>query len=99
MKKSNVAGLETMAAGFLQYRYGIYLHVKKVKGLSWNDPCPDWNYYEGACDMIQAFGGEWRRNYSGADSEEQKLDIANYSHWVIFPDDERCKRLNFDAWK
>ena len=48
--------------------------------------------------MIAAFGGEWRRNYTGGESQAELDDIRNYTHSVWFPSDETCKRLNFDAW-
>ena len=87
MTKKNVETIQTMCADFLQYRYSLYLRGGKRDA--------DWNYYEGACDMLAAFGAEWRRFYSGDDVN----DIKNYSHVVWFPDAERCKRLNVDAWK
>ena len=49
--------------------------------------------------MLEAIGGEWRRNYRGDESEEQLASPENYSHWVLLPSDERCKRLNFGAWE
>lgn len=55
MKKANVEKLQTMAQDFLQYRYKMWLALGKRDA--------DWNYYEGVCDMIAAFGGEWRRRY------------------------------------
>jgi hypothetical protein len=61
--------------------------------------CHAYSVYSGACEMIEAFGGEWKRIYSGDDSKEAKRDIKNYRHIVIFPNDETCKRLNFNAWE
>lgn len=95
MLKKNVEGLEKMAADYLQYRYGMYLHADKA---SEGKAQPDWTHYNGACDMLAAFGCEWRRHYTGPDTEEGYSNINNYSHWVRFPSDDRCKRLNFDAW-
>lgn len=97
-KNANIEGLEKMAADFLQYRYRIYLHTRKIHNADWDEEIPDWIFYNGACKMIEAFGGEWRRSYRGGESDEEKGDPNNYSHWVIFPNDERCQRLNFDAW-
>lgn len=96
MLKKNVAGVEKMAADWLQYRWRMYLHAKKYRGEE--SANPDFVFYCGAVELIQAIGGEWRRNYSGDNSEEQLNDPKNYSHWVLLPSDERCKRLNFDAW-
>lgn len=91
MKKANVVKLETMAQDFLQYRYRVWLRLGKRDA--------DWAYYQGACDMIAAFGGNWRRNYRGDDTDESSENISNYSHTVWFPSDEHCARLNEDAWK
>lgn len=90
MLKKNVEGLEKMAGDYLQYRFQMYLHSKRDA---------DWAHYRGACSMIEAIGGEWRRLYSGDETSEAQLgDIHFYRHWVLFPSDEKCKRLNFDAW-
>lgn len=91
MTKKNVEKLQVMAQDFLQYRYRIFCTMGRHD--------PDWFYYQGACDMIQAFGGEWRRFYKGDDTEEQKNDPNNYYHVVWFPSKETCDRLNEDAWK
>ena len=91
MKKSNVVKIETLAQDFLQYRYKIWLLDGKRAA--------DWTYYQGACDMITAFGGSWRRNYHGNDTDESSENISNYSHTVWFPKDEYCTRLNENAWK
>lgn len=91
MKKANVEKLQTMAQDFLQYRYKVWLTLGKRDA--------DWNYYEGACDMIAAFGGEWRRRYKGDATEAAEADISNYYHTVLFPSDDHCVRLNIDAWK
>lgn len=91
MKKSSVEKMQIMAQDFLQYRYKMWLCFGKRDA--------DWAHYQGACDMIDAFGGWWKRHYSGDHSEEAQSDIRNYSHTVWFPDDETCKRLNVDAWK
>lgn len=97
MLKKNVEGIEKMAADWLQYRWRMYLHAKEHRG---DDRAnPDFVFYCGATEMIQAIGGEWRRNYRGDNSEEQLNDPKNYSHWVMLPSDERCKRLNFNAWE
>lgn len=53
----------------------------------------------GACGMVEAFGGTWRRKYKGGNSEEERNNPDNYLHTVWFPDDETCSRLNEDAWK
>ena len=97
MLKKNVAGLEKMAADWLQYRWRMYLHSIKKRGD--NRANPDFVYYCGACGLIEAMGGEWRREYAWDNSEEQLTDPAKYHHLVILPSDEKCKRLNFDAWK
>ena len=68
MTQKNVGKLETMAEDFLQYRYKIWLGFGKEAA--------DWNFYDGACAMIAAFGGQWRRNFKGGDED----DIKNYSH-------------------
>lgn len=91
MKKANVEKLQIMAQDFLQYRYKMWLNFGKRDA--------DWNYYEGACGMIEAFGGEWRKRYVGDDTETAEADINNYYHTVWFPSDDRCTRLNVDAWK
>lgn len=91
MKKSNIHKLEEMAQDFLQYRYKMWLRFGKRDA--------DWCHYQGACDMIDAFGGSWKRVYAGDQSQEAEDDIRNYHHIVWFPDDEKCKRLNVDAWK
>lgn len=91
MKKANVEKLEIMAQDFLQYRYRLFCTMGRRD--------EDWIYYLGACKMIEAIGGDWRRYYNGKDTEEDKLNVDNYSHTVIFPNDETCSRLNEDAWK
>lgn len=89
-----------MAAGFLQYRFGIQLRTEKLR----NPPLPegvenpDFVFYKGACKMIEAMGGEWKRIYRGGDTPEEMDDIKNYSHVVWLPSDEKCSRLNFDMW-
>ena len=90
MTQKNVAKLETMAEDFLQYRYKMWLKFGKRDA--------DWNFYDSACAMIAAFGGQWRRNYHGGDTEGTD-DIKNYSHTVWFPSNDTCQRLNEDAWK
>lgn len=97
MKKKNVKGLEQMAEDYLQYRWGIYLHTKKRCGEE--IARPDFVHYSGACDMLGAMGMRWERTYRGNNTQEQLDDISLYSHWVSFPSDEACERLNFDAWK
>ena len=97
MLKKNVSGVEKMAADWLQYRWKMYLHDKEFRGEARANP--DFIYYCGATAMIEAIGGEWRRNYRGDQSEEQLADPKNYSHWVLLPSDEKCKRLNFSAWE
>ena len=87
MTQKNIDKLETMAQDFLQYRYKVWLLGGKRDA--------DWNFYEGACKMIEAFGGSWRRNFKGGDED----DIKNYSHTVFFPDNRLCESLNEDAWK
>ncbi len=87
MIKKHEDKLRVMAQDFLQYRYKMYLTMGKRDG--------DWTFYEGACAMIEAFGGEWKRTYNGNDLD----DINNYHHIVWFPDKEKCERLNEDAWK
>ena len=87
MTQKNIDKLETMAQDFLQYRYRIWLLGGKRDA--------DWNFYEGACKMIEAFGGSWRRHFKGGDED----DIKNYSHTVWFPDNRLCENLNEDAWK
>lgn len=99
MKKANVEGLGRMAAGFLQYRYKLFLMGVKRGEESLNGNSPDYIFYDGACKMIESFGGEWSRRYKGGDNDEDRVNIENYSHIVTFPDDERCKRLNFSAWE
>ena len=91
MKKANVEKLETMAAGYLQYRYKMYLGFGKRDA--------DWVAYSGACDTLEAFGATWWRHYHGGDTEEERDDFKNYHHSVRFPSDEACNRLNVDAWK
>lgn len=97
MLKKNVTGIEKMAADWLQYRWRMYLHTREERGD--NRGNPDFVYYTGACGLIEAIGGEWRRNYRGDDTEEQLSNPENYSHWVLLPSDEQCKRLNFNAWE
>ena len=87
MTQNNIDKLETMAQDFLQYRYKVWLLGDKRDA--------DWNFYEGACKMIEAFGGSWRRNFKGGDED----DIKNYSHTVWFPSNDTCQRLNEDVWK
>lgn len=104
MRKANVEKLETMAADFLQYRWMIHLTTKKLEETGEitrpeNAQSPDFLYYNGACAMIQAFGGEWRRDYKGNQTPRELNDISKYSHTVWFPSDETCSRLNEDAWK
>lgn len=91
LTNTNVETLETMAQDFLQYRYKIFCNGRRD---------PDWAFYEGACAMIEAFGGEWRRRFVGDLNDEKQLnDASYYYHSVIFPNKERCARLNKDAWK
>lgn len=87
MTQKNIDKLETMAQDFLQYRYRIWLLGGKRDA--------DWNFYEGACRMIEAFGGSWRRSFKDGDKD----DIKNYFHTVWFPDNRLCENLNEDAWK
>ena len=100
MKKANVAGLERMAANYLQHLFRYYLIIKK--NTAPNDPGRDvvWADYSSACNMPEAFGCGWQRTYSGDPVDEAALmDISNYRHFVSFPDDNQCAKLNFDAWK
>ena len=100
MKKANVAGLERMAANYLQHLYRYYLNIKK--NTAPNDPERDvvWADYNSACNMLAAFGCGWQRTYSGDPADEDApMDISNYRHFVSFPDDNQCAKLNFDAWK
>ena len=87
MNKKNIEKLETMAQDFLQYRYKMWLFGKKRDA--------DWNFYKGACAMIEAFGGTWQRNFKGGDEN----DIKNYSHSVWFPDNRLCESLEENTWK
>lgn len=96
MLKKNVEGLEKMAADYLQYRWGMYLRWAKTHGRE--EAKPDFVHYSGACDMLGAMGATWERTYRGTTPEDLD-DPKMYSHWVRFPSDEHCKRLNFDAWK
>jgi len=82
MKKANVSKLEQMAAGFLQYRWGIHLMTKRAeengelnRPKDWQSP--DFVYYQGACAMVESFGGEWRRFYKGDDTKEALSNIDN----------------------
>ena len=52
MTQKNIGKLEIMAQDFLQYRYKMWLIFDKRD--------VDWNFYQGACKMIEAFGGSWR---------------------------------------
>lgn len=92
MTKKNIEKLQIMAQDFLQYRYRIFCTGRRDA---------DWNYYQGACDMIQAFGGEWKRVYTGKDhgSEDELNNLDNYYHIVWFPSKEKIERLNEDVWK
>ena len=90
MRKSSVEKLQMMAQGFLQCRYKIWLTCGKREA--------DWCHYLGACEMIEAIGGTWKRHYCGDLSDQSRSDIRNYSHTVWFPDDDDCKRLNIHAW-
>ena len=100
MKKANVAGLERMAAGYLQHLYLHYLRAKKntapedqARNITWAD-------YNSACNMLAAMGCGWQRTYSGDPADEAALmDISNYRHFVSFPDANQCAKLNFDAWE
>lgn len=99
MLKKNVEGIEKMAADWLNYRFRIYLNAKKrhYDGEKYAEPA--FIHYCGATALIEAIGGEWRRNYRGDNTEEALNNPENYSHWVLLPSDERCKRLNFNAWE
>ena len=97
MLKKNVRGIEQMMADWLQYRWRMYLHAKQFRGEERANP--DFIYYCGATGLIESIGGEWRRTYRGDNTEEQLNDPKLYSHWVLLPSDETCKRLNFDAWR
>lgn len=103
MKKANVEKLQTMAEGFLQYRWRIHLMTKKMEEEGKlerlaNTESPDFTYYKGACAMIEAFGGHWRRYYKGDHTPEAMNNINNYSHSVWFPSDETCAHMNEHAW-
>ena len=87
MDKKNIEKLQIMAQDFLQYRYRMWLFGKKRDA--------DWNFYNGACTMIEAFGGTWQRKFKGGDEN----DIKNYSHSVWFPDNTMCESLDENAWK
>lgn len=39
-KNANIEGLEKMAADFLQYRYRIYLHTRKIHNADWDEETP-----------------------------------------------------------
>ena len=96
MKKTNVQKLEKIAADFLQYRYRIYLIVKKNHV---NDDA-DYLVYSGATKMIEAIGGEWKRIYHGKENNQDELNnINNYEHIVWFPTDSTCENLNLNVWK
>ena len=100
MKKVNVAGLERMAAGYLQHLYRYYLNVKRNTEPDDKGRDVTWVEYCAACRTLEAFGCGWQRTYSGDPSDENALmDISNYRHFVSFPDDNQCAKLNFDAWK
>ena len=87
MTQKNIDKLETMAQDFLQYRFKVLLLGGERDA--------DRLFYEGACKMIEAFGGTWQRKFKGGDED----DIKNYSHRVFFPDNRLCENLNEDAWK
>ena len=97
MLKKNVAGIEKMMADYLQYRWRLYLHVRA--GCGRDEARPDFCHYSGACDLIQAIGGKWVRDYKGGNTQEEADNPKNYSHWVMLPTDACCSRMNFDAWK
>lgn len=103
MRKANVEKIETMMAGFLQYRWRIYLVTKKMEEdgkieRPADTESPDFIFYQGACEMVESCGGNWRRNYNGKNTPEDLNNIDNYSHCVWLPDDETCSRLNVNAW-
>ena len=87
MTQKNIDKLETMAQDFLQYRYKVWLLGGKRDA--------DWNFYKGACRMIEAFGGSWQRRFKGGSDD----DIKKYSHTVFFPDNRLCENLDENAWK
>lgn len=92
LTNKNLETLETMAQDFLQYRYRIFC--------SYGRRDADWNFYEGACAMIEAFGGRWIRDFHGDNNDDEQInDASYYSHVVIFPNKEKCARLNKDVWK
>lgn len=96
MRKANIQKLQKIAADFLQYRFAMILIAKENN----IDPTIDTAFYNGACAMIDSFGGEWKRIYNGNDHNKKQLnDIKNYSHIVWFPSDETCEKLNENAWK
>ena len=91
LNNKNVEKLEVMVQDFLQYRYTMFCDGRRD---------PDWTFYQGACQMIEAFGGEWKRVYKGKDHSEEELNNPdNYYHTVWFPSKERCEQLNENAWK
>lgn len=87
MTQKNIDKLETMAQDFLQYRFKVWLLGGERDA--------DRLFYEGACKMIEAFGGTWQRKFKGGDEN----DIKNYFHKVYFPDNRMCESLIEDAWK
>lgn len=87
MDYKNIEKIQTMAQDFLQYRFKVWLLGGERDA--------DRLFYKGACKMIEAFGGIWRRNFKGGDED----NIKNYSHTVFFPDNRVCENLNEDAWK
>lgn len=95
MLKKNVEGIEKMMADYLTYRFK--LHLRNVA--EGRENSPDFLSYVGSIRLIEAIGGEWRRHYRGDDTEQAIIDPTNYSHSVLLPSDERCKRLNFNAWE
>ena len=97
MLKKNVSGIEKMAAGWLQYRWHMYLHSKADRGEGAANP--DYCYYCGATGLIEAIGGEWKRDYWGDGAENELNNPDLYTHTVRLPSDETCKQLNFNAWE
>lgn len=87
MNQKNIEKLQIMAQDFLQYRYKVWLLGGKRDA--------DYNFYNGAYKMIEAFGGTWQRTFKGGDEN----DIKNYFHKVYFPNDMLCESLNEDMWK
>lgn len=97
MKKANVQKLEYMASGYLHHMYKNYLRLKVDTGVDSHSTNIAWEQYVATCRAFESFGARWVRHFTGMTDEDMN-DINCYTHFVTFPDDRVCDKLNVTVW-